>query len=117
MSTTTTPSQSPGAGTPATQFPTRPAPHEREPQCYRTNKSGPGGDLLKPYQVGETIHGQFGFKTPSGKCDGFLTRADAQRAATSTERQDRAEAETGTGPIAAVLRAHFAAEAGKAGAL
>jgi len=67
--------------------------------------------MLKVYQVGQTIAGSWGFKTPTGKCDGFLSEADACRAAVTNEAQDRAEASTGTGLIAAVLRKHFAAEA------
>ena len=47
------------------------------------------------------------FSTPTGQSSGFLTRYEALRAAATTERQDRHEAETGTGPIAAVLRQHF----------
>lgn len=47
------------------------------------------------------------FTTPTGKCDGFLTRADALRIAANTERDDRNEAATKSGPIATVLRTHF----------
>lgn len=67
-----------------------------------------GASFLKPYQVGETLSGHFGFKTPTGRIDGFLTRSDAERAAKSTEAHDRVEAETGIGPIAEVLRKYFA---------
>lgn len=56
---------------------------------------GPGGTWL--------------FTTPTGKCDGFLSRIDALRTAATTERQDRHEAETGKGPIAVVLAKFFTA--------
>jgi hypothetical protein len=69
--------------------------------------------FLPCYQVGETIKGQFGFKTPTGRCDGFFSKEAAQRAAAHNEKQDRAEAITGTGPIAAVLRKYFAEADGK----
>ena len=69
--------------------------------------------FLPCYQVGETISGQFGFKTPTGRCDGFFSREAAQRAAEHNEKQDREEAETGTGPIATVLRKYFAEADGK----
>lgn len=71
---------------------------------------------LKFYQAGKTIGNGWGFKTPSGSVDGFETAEAAQRIADIQKEQDREEAETGTGPIAAVLRKHFAAEAGKEGA-
>lgn len=51
----------------------------------------------------------WGFTTPTGKSDGFLSRFDALKAAATTERQDRHEAETGKGPIAAVLKKYFLA--------
>lgn len=49
------------------------------------------------------------FTTPTGRCDGFLTRFDALKAAATNERQDRQEAENGTGLIAKVLKKYFTA--------
>ena len=63
---------------------------------------------LKFYQAGKTIGNGWGFKTPSGSVDGFETAEAAQRVAEVQKAQDREEAKTGTGPIAAVLREYFA---------
>jgi hypothetical protein len=52
--------------------------------------------------------GNWAFRSPLGISDGFLSEADATRIAAAQERQDREEALTGTGPIAAVLRSAFA---------
>jgi hypothetical protein len=54
------------------------------------------------------------FTTPTGRVDGFYTRAEAERCAQLTENQDREEAESGLGPIVAVLRKFF--QIGKDGA-
>lgn len=63
--------------------------------------------MIDHYQPKAGPNGTWGFTTPTGKSDGFLTRFDALKAAANTERQDRYEAETGKGPIAEVLRKHF----------
>lgn len=52
-------------------------------------------------------NGTWGFTTPTGRSDGFLNRFDALKAAATTERQDRHEADHGKGPIAEVLRKFF----------
>lgn len=51
--------------------------------------------------------GEWSFTTPTGRLDGFPTRADAYRIAANTERDDRFVAESKTGTVAATLRAHF----------
>lgn len=77
------------------------------------DKNGTRVGLLPPYQVGESIDGTFEFKTPLGRCDGFLTRAEAERAAVAEERENRKEAETGTGMLATALKMYFAEADGK----
>jgi hypothetical protein len=51
--------------------------------------------------------GQWSFTTPTGRLDGFPTRADALRIAANTERDDRYIAETKSGNVAHILRTHF----------
>jgi len=51
--------------------------------------------------------GDWSFTTPTGRLDGFPTRADALRIAANTERDDRYIAETKSGTVAATLRTHF----------
>jgi len=112
------------------QFPGKPdidLPHSRRvggdcdnshlEQCQRPrsleNSSGESAGLVPFYKAGKTIGNGFGFKTPSGSVDGFDSIESAQRIADIQKEQDRAEAKTGTGPIAAVLRAYFAQAEGK----
>lgn len=61
------------------------------------------------YQPAPGPEGTWGFTTPTGKSDGFLSRFDALKAATTMERQDRHEAETGGSSISVVLKKFFTA--------
>ena len=77
----------------------------------RTRQRGPGLAPRPPhYQARRRGPLDWGFTTPTGESFGFLSRFEALRAAANTERQDKNEAEHGSGPIAAVLRKHFAEE-------
>lgn len=77
---------------------------------YTATNPEPPKIMLKFYQVGKPAAGSWGFKTPTGTCDGFFSEAEAKRAAIANQAQDREQASAGTGPIAAVLRKHFEAE-------
>lgn len=59
------------------------------------------------YQARKATDGTWFFTTPTGKVDGMLSRVDALTTSANQERQDKATAETGKGPIAKVLKKHF----------
>jgi hypothetical protein len=62
---------------------------------------------MKHYTPFPAKSGDWSFTTPTGRLDGFPTRADAIRIAANTERDDRYIAETKSGTVATTLRTHF----------
>lgn len=62
------------------------------------------------YHPRKMADGFWGFRTPTGLSDGYLTETDAKICAVASESQDRQEAEGGSGIIAQALRKHFELE-------
>jgi len=71
------------------------------------NRTAAGSGKLPPYVVSQCVNRTWGFKTAIGTCTGFFNQSDAERVCKDAERQDRAEALTGTGVIAVALRKFF----------
>lgn len=63
--------------------------------------------LSRYYKALQCADGTWGFKTPTRRDTGYSSEACAATTAAAAEREDRIEAEHGTGPIVQVLRKHF----------